>query len=145
MTITPVHHVPMKPEYNSPYSAAFAVEDARLVFFSGCCAVPVYHAHPHDAEAEKEWLSGGIGEQTERTFAHIKEVLGAAGADFADVVKLTIYMTDMSGQDALNEISARVFGRDNPPARTLVKVAALAHPGMLIEIDGTAAVAKGAG
>ncbi len=72
-------------------------------------------------------------------------MLGAAGADFSDVVKLTIYMTDMSGQDVLNEISARVFGRDNPPARTLVKVAGLAHPGMLIEIDGVAAVAKSAG
>jgi enamine deaminase RidA (YjgF/YER057c/UK114 family) len=56
-----------------------------------------------------------------------------------DVLKLNIFVTDMDGQNILNEISARYFGNDNPPARTLVGVPTLAHPGMLIEIDGVAA------
>jgi enamine deaminase RidA (YjgF/YER057c/UK114 family) len=56
-----------------------------------------------------------------------------------DVIKLTIFTTDMSGQNILNEISARHFGTDNPPARSLIGVPTLAHPGMLIEIEGVAA------
>ena len=49
-------------------------------------------------------------------------------------------MTDVSGQDVLNEISARHFDPANPPPRTLVEVTALAHPEMLIEIEGVFAI-----
>jgi len=142
MSIVPIHHLPMKPEYQSPYSAAYAVEDARVVFFSGCCTVPIYHKHPHDPAEEEQWLAGDFREQTERTFEHIKLVLDAAGATFADVMKLTIYVTDISQQYVFNEISERYFGADNPPARTILQVVALAHPGMFVEVDGVAAVAK---
>ena len=140
MKIIPIHHVPMKPEYKSPFSAGMAVENARLIFLSGCCAVPSYHKHPHDPVAEREWLAGDFREQTERTFAHMKLILDAAGDDFSNVVFLTILLTDISQQDILNEISARHFDAENPPPRTLMQVAALAHPNMLIEIDGVAAV-----
>ena len=62
------------------------------------------------------------------------------GGDFGHVVKLNIYLTDMSGQDVLNEISARHFDPANPPPRTLVGVTELAHPKMLVEIEGMAAL-----
>ena len=143
MTITPIHHIPLKAEYQSPFSAAFAVENARLLLFSGCGPIPIYHAHPHDPVAEAEWLAGDIREQTEKTFANIGTILKAAGADFSQVVKLNIYLTDMAGQDILNEISARHFDPANPPPRTLVGVNALAHPAMLIEIEGMVAVPLG--
>lgn len=142
MTITPVHHIPMKPEYRSPFSAAFAVQDCKLLFLSGCCTIPIYHKHPHDPVEERQWLEGDIREQTERTFAHIKQILDAAGGDFSHIVQLTIYMTDISGQDIVNEISARHFDPENPPPRTLLEVKALAHENMLIEIDGVAALPK---
>jgi 2-iminobutanoate/2-iminopropanoate deaminase len=144
MRITPIHHEPMKPEFKSPFSAAYAVEDAKLIFFSGCCTIPIYHKHPHDPEEERRWLAGNLREQTERTFQHIKLILDAANADFSNVLFLTIYMTEISGQDILNDISARYFDPASPPGRTLVQVVALAHPDMLIEIDGVAAVEKGA-
>ena len=143
MRIVPIHHVPLKPEYRSPFSAAFAVEDARIMFFSGCTTIPIYHKHPHDVEEEKKWLKGDLREQAERTFEHIGEILHAAGGDFNSVLMITIYMTDIKGQNVLNEISARYFNPKNPPARTLVEVSALAHPRQLIEIDGVAAVQKG--
>jgi len=144
MKVEPIHHLPMKPEYKSPFSAAYAIEGGRLIFFSGCCTVPTYHKHPHDPAEEEEWLKGDFREQTERTFTHIGEVLAAGGAQFKDVLKLNIFVTQMDGQNILNEISARCFGPNNPPARTLVGVPTLAHPGMLIEVDGVAAVpAKG--
>ncbi len=142
MHITPIHHEPMKPEFKSPFSAGYACEDARLLFFSGCCTVPIYHKHPHDPEEEKVWLQGDIREQTERTFEHMRLILRAGGGDFENVMFITIYMTDMSLQDEMNEISARIFGPEAPPARTLVEVKALAHPDMLIEIDGVAAVPR---
>jgi len=143
MIIAPIHHEPMKPEYKSPFSAAMAVEDARLIFVSGCCTIPSYHKHPHDPVEERQWLQGDIREQTERTFAHMKLVLDAAKADFSNVLFLTIYMTDMAGQDIMNEISARHFDPANPPGRTLLQVMALAHPNMMIEIDAIAAIEKG--
>jgi len=56
-----------------------------------------------------------------------------------DVMKLTIFTTQMESQNILNEVSARYFGTENPPARSLIGVPTLAHPGMLIEIEGVAA------
>ena len=83
MKVEPIHHVPMRPEYKSPFSAAFAIEGGRLIFFSGCCTVPTYHKHPHDPDDERQWLAGDFREQTERTFVHIKEILDAAGAKYS--------------------------------------------------------------
>jgi 2-iminobutanoate/2-iminopropanoate deaminase len=140
MKIIPIHHVAMRPEFQSPFSAAFAVEDGRLIFFSGCGPVPVYHKHPHDPVEEAQWLAGDVRDQIERTFANIETILKAAGGGFQNVLKLTIFMTDVGEQNVLNEISARVFGAANPPARTLVQIPALAHPAMKIEIEGIAAV-----
>jgi enamine deaminase RidA (YjgF/YER057c/UK114 family) len=93
MKVEPIHHVPMRREYNSPFSAAYSIEGGRLVFFSGCCTVPTYHRHPHDPDEERRWLAGDFREQTERTFVHIKEILDAAGAQIKDVMKLTIFTT----------------------------------------------------
>jgi 2-iminobutanoate/2-iminopropanoate deaminase len=101
--------------------------------------VPTYHKHPHDPDDERQWLAGDFREQTERTFVHIKQILDAAGARMQDIMKLTIFTTQMDGQNILNEISARYFGSENPPARSLIGVPTLAHPGMLIEIEGVAA------
>ena len=140
MPITPIHHIPLLPEHKSPFSAAFMVDDAKLLLFSGCGPIPIYHKHPHDPVAEAEWLSGDMRDQIEKTFENIGTILDAAGAGFSQVVKLNIYLTDMSGQDILNEISARHFDPANPPPRTLVGVTELAHPDMLVEIEGMVAV-----
>jgi enamine deaminase RidA (YjgF/YER057c/UK114 family) len=140
MKLEPIHHVPLEPTFYSPFSAAYAIEGGRLLFFSGCCTIPTYHKHPHDAAEERQWLRGDFREQTERTFAHIREILRAAGGDFGNVLKLNIFVTKMEEQNVLNEISAHCFGAGKPPARTLVGVPMLAHPDMMIEIDGVAAV-----
>jgi enamine deaminase RidA (YjgF/YER057c/UK114 family) len=140
MNIIPVHHIPMRPDFASPFSAAYMVEGGRLLFFSGCGPVPIYHKHPHDPAEESKWYAGGFRDQCEKTFENIKTILTAAHADWSQVMKLNIYLTDMRQQNILNEISARTFGPANPPARTLVAVPELAHPDMMIEIDGIAAV-----
>jgi 2-iminobutanoate/2-iminopropanoate deaminase len=140
MKIKPVHHIPMQPEYKSPYSAGYLIEGGQLLFFSGCGPVPIYHKHPHDPVEEAQWYSGGFREQCELTFENMHRILKAAGGDWPNVLKLNIYLTDMTQQNILNEISARTFHRENPPARTLVAVPELAHPDMLLEIEGVAAV-----
>ena len=140
MKLIPVHHVPMRPEFNSPFSAGYLVEGGRLLFFSGCGPVPSYHRHPHDPVEEAQWFAGDFRDQCEKTFANMRLILQAAGADWPNMLKLNIYLTDMTQQNILNEISNRTFDPKNPPARTLVAVPELAHPDMLLEIEGVAAV-----
>jgi len=140
MKITPIHSREARPEYNMPFVPAFKVEGAALIFLAGCGPIPPYHKHPHVAEEEAEWMKGDIREQTRKTFKHIEEILGAAGANLANVVKLTIFLRDVSEQNAVNEVSAELFGRANPPPRTVVQVAALNHEHMRLEIDVIAAV-----
>jgi len=140
MKITPIHPQEPKPEYNMPFVPAFAVEGGKLIFVAGCGPIPPYHKHPHVPEEEAEWFKGGIREQTLKTFEHIKMVLAAAGADLTNVVKLTIYLNDVADQNVLNEVTAEMFGTENPPPRTVVQVAALNHVNMKLEIDVIAAV-----
>ena len=139
MTITPVHSREPKPEYNMPFVPAFLVESNRLLFLAGCGPIPPYHKHPHVPEEEAAWMAGGIREQTEKTFEHIGELLRAAGADFSNIVKLTIYLRDVADQNVVNEVSARIFGGTRAPPRTVIQ-AVLNHEDMLLEIDAIAAL-----
>ena len=80
--------------------------------------------------------------QARACFVKIQHILEAAGATLADVVKVTIYMTDVSKRFDLRKVRSDFFPGDKP-CSTLVEVKSLAGPGMLIEIDVTAF--KGAG
>jgi reactive intermediate/imine deaminase len=77
--------------------------------------------------------------QAEQVFRNLGAALAAAGAGFADVVKMTIYVTDMAQAPGVREVRARYFG-PSVPASTLVQVAALARPELMIEIEVVAAV-----
>ena len=82
---------------------------------------------------------GDMAAQTEQVFRNLEVALAAAGASFADVVKMTTFVTDMSQAPAARAVRARYFG-DAPPANTLVQVTALAHPDFMIEIEVVAAI-----
>ena len=64
-------------------------------------------------------------------------MLAAAGATFADVVKVTVYLTDIADRARINPVRQEIFG-DVRPASTLVEVSALAVPGAKIEIEAVA-------
>lgn len=64
-------------------------------------------------------------------------MLEAAGASLADVVKMTVYLTDMSKREGWNRVRAESFAIPRP-CSTLIEVKGLARPGMLIELDVTA-------
>jgi len=140
LTISPIHPKPMLPEYNMPFVPAFQMEGGRILFLSGCGPIPIYHKHPHAPAEEREWMSGGFAAQMRRTMENIEMVLRAAGGDLGNVVKLTVFLTDISLQNELNDAVFSYFGHENPPPRTLVEVSALSHADMLIEIDAIAAL-----
>ena len=118
---------PGQAEPISHYTDAVRAE-GPLLFISG--VVPV------DADGR---LVGGddVVAQTEQVFANMGEVLTAAGATFADVVKVSVFLTDIDDRPRINDVRRRVFGATRP-ASTLVEVARLAVPGAKIEVEAVA-------
>jgi reactive intermediate/imine deaminase len=82
---------------------------------------------------------GDMKAQAEQVFKNLQAALTAAGATFADVVKMNTYVTDMDKAPAVREVRARYFGTTTP-ASTLVQVVHLARPELMLEIEVTAAV-----
>ncbi|HEX2451859.1 MAG TPA: RidA family protein [Gemmatimonadales bacterium] len=82
--------------------------------------------------------SGDFRAQTERVFANLEVALRSAGATFADVVKLTTFVTDIAQLAIVREVRGRYLQADRSPASTLVQVQALARPEFLIEIEAIA-------
>lgn len=83
-------------------------------------------------------VSDNTADQAGQVLANIGAVLSAGGMTAGDVVKVTIYMTDLADFAAVNAVYARFFAVD-PPARTTVQVAALPLGGK-VEMDFIAAV-----
>ena len=82
-------------------------------------------------------VSQDVGEQTRRVLENLSEVLRAAGLSFGNVVKTTVFLTDLADFQTMNEIYATYF-RDQPPARSTVQVSALPK-GARVEIELVAA------
>ena len=83
-------------------------------------------------------VEGDVVAQTEQVFQNLGAVLASAGATWMDVVKSTVFLTDMRDFPRMNEVYARVMG-DARPARSTVQVSALPR-GVLVEIDVIAAI-----
>ena len=88
-------------------------------------------------------LVGGddVVAQTQRVFENIRAVLKAAGADFEDVVKVTVYLRRIEDRAAINAVRRRFFG-ESRPASTLVEVSALAVAEALVEVEAVARLPK---
>lgn len=79
----------------------------------------------------------GVAEQTRQCLHNLRAVLALAGADLGDVVKTTVFLTDMADFAAFNA-AYRAFFPSDPPARSTVGVAALARPQLVVEIEAVA-------
>ncbi len=102
-----------------------AVRSGNTVYLSGQI--------PLDATT-MELVGTGFEEQARQAFHNLRSVIAAAGGTTADVVKLTIYLTNMRDFAVVNEVMAEFF--DEPfPARAAVGVAALPR-GALVEVEG---------
>jgi 2-iminobutanoate/2-iminopropanoate deaminase len=114
-------HTQAAPAALGPYSQAIRIGD--FIFCSGQTGL----------EPAAGNLREGITAQTEQVLDNLAAVLAAAGATFADVVKTTIFLTDMRDFQTVNAIYGRRF-TGAPPARSTVQVAALPRNGV-VEIE----------
>ena len=107
-----------------------AVRAGSLLFMSGVVAV--------DGDGN---LVGGddVVAQARQVFENLGRVLAAAGCGFEDVVKVTIFLTDVDDRPKINPLRQEVFG-ETRPASTLIKMPRLAVPGATIEIEAVALV-----
>lgn len=110
-----------------PYSQAIIANG--LLFTAGQIALD---------PATGQLVAGGVHEQTERVMTNLDAVLAAAGATWADVVKTTVYLQDMSHFPIVNELYGKRLGEARP-ARSTVQVSGLPR-GALVEIDAIAVV-----
>ena len=118
---------------NPAYSHTVVASGARTVYISGQVAM--------DAEG-KLVGAGDLGAQTGQVMQNLGKALAAAGASFADVVKITTYVVDYKPEMRAIVSRARspFFADREPPASTLVGVSALALPEWLIEIEAIAVI-----
>ncbi|MEY4094781.1 MAG: hypothetical protein RLZZ53_1980 [Acidobacteriota bacterium] len=110
------------PKAIGPYSPAVKV--GNMLFLSGSI--------PLDPETGAV-VEGGIQAQATRVMENIKGLLSAAGADFTNVVRTTVYMIDLGEFAAMNEIYASYFAAPYP-ARSTVQVSKLPRD-VRVEID----------
>jgi 2-iminobutanoate/2-iminopropanoate deaminase len=115
----------------SHYAHAVRAE-GPLLFVSG--VVPV---------DERGDLVGGddVVEQARAVFRNLGAVLAAGGATLADVVKVSVFLTDVDDRPLINPVRQEVFGTARP-ASTLVEVSRLAVPGAKIEVEAVAVLPR---
>ncbi len=126
MSVRQEYRVEGLPEPFSHYTDA--VRAGNLLFISGCVSI--------DAEGHVVG-EGDVVAQARQVFANIGLCLAAAGASFADVVKVTHYLTDIDDRGRINPVREEFFG-DARPSSTLVEVSRLVLPELLLEVEAIA-------
>ncbi|MBN9003008.1 MAG: RidA family protein [Rhizobiales bacterium] len=117
------------PGLNPPISHyCDAVRFGNMLFISGMA--------PLDADLN---VIGGddVVAQAEAVFAALDKILKQAGASFADILKVTVLLTDVNDRAKINPVRQKYFGYTKP-ASTLFEVSRLAVPGMKVEIEAVA-------
>src|SRR5258708_39924963 len=122
-------HNPKTVSLAGKYSLGAEVpQGARLFYVSGQVGV--------DSRGK---LQAGIDKQVEQVWKNIAQVLKSAGMGYGDIVKVTTFLTDSRFIVPYRAVRDRFFPEPPYPASTLLIVAGLADPGMLVEIEAVAA------
>lgn len=122
MSKQPIHS-PDAPDAIGPYSQA--IKSGNIVYISGQIALD---------PATMELIDGDVETQARRVFDNLRAVARAAGGDLERIVKLTIYLTDLSQFARVNELMAEYFTAPYP-ARATIEVSALPKDAA-VEVDG---------
>jgi 2-iminobutanoate/2-iminopropanoate deaminase len=112
------------------YSHAVKITGNQLLFISGITA------------RDKNGNLVGKGDmklQTQQVLENMKVILDRAGVTFDNIVKVTVFVTDLSRFKDIHDVRAKYFKKDYP-ASTLVQVSRLVHEDMLIEIEAIAVI-----
>src|SRR5579864_450016 len=123
-------HIKRERATSRAYSQAVITEGGCIVWLAGQIAI---------ADASGKSLAGDFDGQVREIFRLLGQTLEEAGGKLADMVTMTVFITDSRHGDRLTELRKEIF-RDNFPASTLVTVRALARPELLVEIQGMAVV-----
>ena len=113
-------------EATAGYSRAIAVGDSCWVAGTTDAGPDGRSAHP-----------GDVGGQARAVFGIIERALSEAGFGLTDVVRIRMFITDMTRKDELMAVQGELF-RDIRPAATLVEVSALIDPSLIVEIEAEA-------
>ena len=120
---------PGEPSPNGYSNVVTIHEGSRLIWTSGQVAAGPDGAVPEGWEA-----------QTRQVFRNLQSALAEAGADWADVVKLTFYVVDTDELPVVRAVRDEFVNVAAPPTSTLIRVAGLFHPDVLIEVEAVAAI-----
>ena len=129
MSSTKVIKTSKAPEPVGPYNQA--IKAGNFIYCSGQIAI--------DPVSNKVNCLGNIEKETNQVLKNLLAVLIAGGATLENVIKTTIYLTDLKNFEIVNKIYSDFFKVENPPARACVEVSSLPK-GVLVEIDCVAFV-----
>jgi enamine deaminase RidA (YjgF/YER057c/UK114 family) len=120
-----IRQVATEPDWYEPYNISQAIKAGGFVYVSGQAGF----------DESGRTVEGGFVEQGRQAFRNVERVLAAAGATFADVVKVGIFVRDMARDlDDVKKLRAEFLSRPYP-ADTLLEVSSLAQPDWLIEVE----------
>ncbi|MFB4392322.1 MULTISPECIES: RidA family protein [unclassified Pseudomonas] len=117
------------PDNYAPYLLSQGIRFGNLLFVSGQAG----------AGDDGKIVEGGFRAQGEQAFANLRRALEAGGSSLDQVIKVTIFVTDMNNFNDVIELRRQFFSAPYP-ADTIAEVRALYHPEVMIEIEAIAAV-----
>jgi 2-iminobutanoate/2-iminopropanoate deaminase len=112
------------------YSQAVVTEGGRMIWLAGQTALE---------DASGRSLVGDFDGQVREVFARLARTLEEAAGALADMVTMTVFITDARFGDRFVALRKEIFG-DDFPASALITIPALARPGMLVEVQGVAVI-----
>ena len=112
------------------YSQAVVTEGGHTVWLAGQVG---------GADASGRSLAGDFDGQVREVFARLGRTCEEAGGRLADMVTMTVFITDARYGDRFTQLRCEIFG-DDFPASALITVAGLARPDLLVEVQGIAVI-----
>ncbi|GAA6616205.1 RidA family protein [Scytonema sp. NUACC26] len=113
-----------------PYNQAI-IASGQMIFVAG--QIPI------DPQLGDVLDTDDVAKQTEQVMANLEAILTSAGATFQNVVKTTVFLSDLNNFAAMNAVYAKYFSEDSAPARACVEVSRLPKD-VLVEIECIAVV-----
>lgn len=120
-----------QPDNYEPFLLSQGIKFGNLLFISGQAG----------ADDEGNIVTGGFRAQGEQAFANLRRALEAGGSSLKDVIKVTIFVTDMGNFSDVVELRRKYFSQPYP-ADTIAEIRALYDPAAMIEIEAIAAVSS---
>lgn len=121
-----------QPDNYEPFLLSQGIKFGNLLFISGQAG----------AADDGKIVDGGFRAQGEQAFANLRRALEAGGSRLEDVVKVTIFVTDMGHFDDVVALRRKYFTAPYP-ADTIAEIKALYDPAAMIEIEAIAAIRSG--